>query len=118
MHLLSKPKRSLPGHWDAYEGWRRLLREYPLKIEDPAGSTGRMDRRHAKLFWISVAEYPDPLQDVLFVIAHARGFEAALAALDQAIRAQTAPHRGRHAPSSCPPEPRAPHARWLSRAAS
>jgi hypothetical protein len=38
----------------------------------------------------SIAEYPDPLQDALFVIAHARGFEAAIAALDQAIRGHLA----------------------------
>jgi hypothetical protein len=48
------------------------------------------DRHNAKVFWASIAEYPDPLQDALFVIAHARGFEAAIAALDQAIRGHLA----------------------------
>ena len=45
-----------------------------------------MDASTARDFWASVAVYPDPLQDALFVIAHARGFPAAIAALDQAIR--------------------------------
>ena len=72
--------------WDPIDVWRRLRRDHPVNIDDPASSTGRMDRRNARLFWASIAEYPDPLQDALFVIAHARGFEAAIAALDQAIR--------------------------------
>jgi hypothetical protein len=45
-----------------------------------------MDASTAREFWASVADYPDPLQDALFVIAHARGFPAAIAALDKAIR--------------------------------
>jgi hypothetical protein len=76
----------MDASWDPIDVWRRIRRDHPVKIESPAASTGRMDRRNAKLFWISIAEYPDPLQDVLFIIAHARGFEAAIAALDQAIR--------------------------------
>lgn len=72
--------------WDRYEVCRRLVRSHPLKISNPAVSTGCMEALNAKAFWISVAEYPDPLQDVLFVIAHAQGFEASLAALDRAIR--------------------------------
>jgi len=98
LHLVPQPSL----RWDPYQAWRYLLREYPLRIQDPAGSAGRMDRRHAKLFWISIAEYPDPLQDILFVIAHVRGFEAALAALDQAIRRQTAPRRTQFLSSQAP----------------
>ncbi|MDH4029238.1 MAG: hypothetical protein OEU49_00180 [Chromatiales bacterium] len=72
--------------WDRYEVCRRLVRSHPISISNPAVSTGCMDPCNAKAFWTSVAEYPDPLQDVLFVIAHAQGFEASLAALDRAIR--------------------------------
>ncbi len=89
----------MDANWDPMDVWRRLRRDHPVKIDNPASSTGRMDRRNAKLFWISIAEYPDPLQDALFVIAHARGFEAAIAALDQAIRRHFADLR-RNAPAA------------------
>ena len=72
--------------WDPYDVWRRLLKNNPVRVDDPSSTTGRMVRRNAKAFWASICELPDPLQDALFVIAHARGFEGALAALDQAIR--------------------------------
>ncbi len=81
------PEQSTAWQWDPLDVWRRLRREHPVSIDDPAGSTGRMDPRNARLFWVTIADYPAPLQDAMFVIAHARGFEAALAALDQAIRA-------------------------------
>ena len=71
--------------WDPYDVWQRLLRDHPVFVEDPAGSAGQMDAETAGDFWMTVSEYPDPLQDALYVIAHARGFQAALAALDQAI---------------------------------
>jgi hypothetical protein len=83
----------MDAHWDPMDVWRRLRRDHPVQIDNPASSTGRMDRRNAKVFWASIAEYPDPLQDAMFVIAHARGFEAAIAALDQAIRGHLADHR-------------------------
>ena len=83
-------------HWDPYDVWLRLLRNHPIRVEDPAATTGRMTRRDAKAFWASIAELPDPLQDAVFVIAHARGFEAALAALDQAIREHMAACRRRN----------------------
>jgi hypothetical protein len=73
--------------WDPIDVWQRLRRSHPVHVNNSATSTGRMNRHGAKLFWISIAEYPDPLQDVLLLIAHARGYEAAIAALDQAIRA-------------------------------
>ena len=79
--------------WDRYEVCRRLLRSHPIRLSSPAVSTGCMEPRNAKAFWTSVAEYPDPLQDVLFVIAHAHGFEASLAALDRAIREDIAARR-------------------------
>ena len=91
----------MDANWDPMDVWRRLRRDHPVKIDNPASSTGRMDRRNAKLFWASIAEYPDPLQDALFVIAHARGFEAAIAALDQAIRGHPADLR-RSAPAARP----------------
>ncbi len=118
MHPVSKPEAPTPPSWDPLDVWRRLLREYPIRIDDPAGNTGRMDRRHAKLFWVSVAEYPDPLQDVLFVIAHARGFEAAVAALDQAIRTELAKEQRQRARAHLVLEQDAPDRVWLRRAAS
>jgi hypothetical protein len=118
MHQILKPKREGPPPWDPFDVCRRLLRDYPLKIADPAGSTGRMDRRYAKLFWVSIAEYPDPLQDILFIIAHARGFEAALAALDQAIRAQSSGPVRRRAPWMLQPEPKRVDVIRIRRAAS
>ena len=71
--------------WDPHDVWCRLVRGFPVRIEDPAATTGRMVRRNAKMFWASIAEFPDPLQDILFVIAHQHGYEVALIALDRAI---------------------------------
>jgi len=71
--------------WDPYDVWQRLLRDHPVSVEDPAGSAGKMDAETASEFWMTVCEYPDPLQDALYVIAHAQGFESALTALDGAI---------------------------------
>ena len=80
-----KPSADRPVVWDPYDVWHRLLHDHPVRIEDPAGSTGCMNPATAREFWISIADYPDPLQDALFVIAHAEGFEAAVAALDRAV---------------------------------
>ena len=91
--MINQLASDVSGHWDCYEVCRRLVHSHPIRIPNPAASTGCMDSRNAKGFWISVAEYPDPLQDVLFVIAHAQGFEASLAALDRAIREQLAERR-------------------------
>lgn len=79
--------------WDPYDVWQRLLRDHPVSVEDPAGSAGMMDAETASEFWMTVSEYPDPLQDALYVIAHAKGFEAALAALDAAIGGHLAARR-------------------------
>lgn len=79
--------------WDPYDVWQRLLRDHPVSVEDPAASAGKMDAETAGDFWMTVAEYPDPLQDALYVIAHALGFEAALTALDSAIAAHLEAHR-------------------------
>ncbi|MGB5622356.1 MAG: hypothetical protein WBN65_07680 [Gammaproteobacteria bacterium] len=76
----------LNKRWDPYDVWHRLLHDNPVCVEDPGGCTGAMDAATAREFWASVCDYPDALQDALFVIAHARGFPAAIAALDQAIR--------------------------------
>lgn len=65
----------------------RLRRDNPLRVDDPAGSTGRMDPGSVRLFRSCISDYPDHLQDTLYLIAHVRGFDAAIAALDQAIRA-------------------------------
>lgn len=78
--------KTLRKRWDPYDVWQRLLRDHPVCVEDPGSCTGAMDAASAREFWASVCDYPDPLQDALFVIAHARGFPAAIAALDQAIR--------------------------------
>lgn len=71
--------------WDPYDVWQRLLRINPVCVDDPAATTGQMSSSMARDFWVTVAEFPDALQDALFVIAHAQGFEHALAVLDQAI---------------------------------
>lgn len=87
------PARSALRPWDSYDVWLRLVRNNPVCVTDPAGSTGRMDHAGARDFSASVSELPDPVQDALFVIAHARGYEAALAALDTAIREHLATSR-------------------------
>lgn len=71
--------------WDPYDVWQRILKNNPVCVADPSGTTGQMDSGTARGFWATVAEFPDPLQDVLFVIAHAEGFQSALSALDHAI---------------------------------
>ncbi len=102
------PAADRPVVWDPYDVWHRLLREHPVRVENPAGSTGCMNPATAREFWISIADYPDPLQDALFVIAHAEGFEAAVAALDRAVAA----HLAAEASPSSPPAP------WIRRRAS
>jgi hypothetical protein len=104
---------ALSNRWDPYDVWNRLLHDNPVSVEDPANSTGAMDASTARDFWASVADYPDPLQDALFVIAHARGFPAAIAALDQAIRdslraAEPRPARKDILPRHASPTPRTP----------
>ena len=56
-----------------------------MRIVHPGNSCGRMDRT-APVFLEAIAEYPDFLQDVLLLIAHAEGFAAAMEALDDAVR--------------------------------
>ncbi len=72
--------------WDAYAVWQILLRRHPVRIENPAGSCGRIDRATLAEFCEAIADYPDFLQDALLVIAHAEGFADAVAALDAAVR--------------------------------
>lgn len=66
--------------------WQILLRRHPVRIEDPAGSCGRIDRKMLAEFFEAMVGYPDYLVDALLIIAHAEGFEAAVDALDEAIR--------------------------------
>lgn len=72
--------------WDAYAVWQILLHRHPVRIEDPAGSCGRIDRATLAEFCEAIADYPDYLQDALLVIAHAAGFAEAIGALDAAVR--------------------------------
>jgi predicted RNase H-like HicB family nuclease len=99
-----------PASWDPYDVWQRLLRDHPVVVLDPAGSAGKMDAETAREFWVTVSDYPDPLQDALYVIAHAQGFETALAALDRAIGrhldARSSVDAPRPSSRSAPQEPR------------
>lgn len=73
-------------HWDPYAVWQILLHSHPVHIEDPSGSCGHIDRDTLVEFCEAIADYPDFLQDVLLLIAHADGLTAAVSALDSAIR--------------------------------
>lgn len=73
-------------NWDPYAVWSILMRRNPVSIEEPGASTGKMDTALTREFMMMIAEYPDHLQDALLIIAHAKGFPAALHELDTAIR--------------------------------
>jgi hypothetical protein len=81
---LSRPTICEP--WDAYAVWQILLHRHPVQVEDPSGSCGRIERETLAEFCEAIVEYPDYLQDAVLVIAHAEGPEAAVAALDNAVR--------------------------------
>ncbi len=66
--------------------WQILLHNHPVRIEDPAASCGRIDGDILAEFFEAMVGYPDYLVDALLIIAHAEGFEAAVDALDAAIR--------------------------------
>jgi hypothetical protein len=66
--------------------WQILLHRYPVRIDDPSASCGHIARDHLAEFIEGILEYPDYLQDTLWVIAHAQGLESAVMALDAAIR--------------------------------
>lgn len=85
---MDKPKRSPCRRWDPYAVWKILLRKHPVHDPDPAGSCGRIDRGTFAEFCEAIVEYPDYLQDALLVIAHTEGAEAAVHALDDAVREQ------------------------------
>lgn len=76
--------------WDPYEVWRTLLLENPdllvqrNKSED--GPEGLNDPELVKQFAMTIAEFPDDLQDFLFMLAQEYGVEAAHNALDDAVR--------------------------------
>lgn len=72
--------------WDAYAVWQILLHRHPLRIGDPSASCGHISRDHLAPFTEAIVEYPDYLQDTLWVIAHAKGLDSAMLALDAAIR--------------------------------
>lgn len=93
---LSRPTTCEP--WDAYAVWQILLRRHPVQVEDPSGSCGRIERETLTEFCEAIVEYPDYLQDAVLVIAHAEGPEAAVAALDGAVREYLATRRAASAP--------------------
>jgi hypothetical protein len=66
--------------------WQILLHRYPVRIEDPAGSCGRIDPHMLPDLFEVIADYPAYLQDAVLVLAHAEGIEDAMEALDQAVR--------------------------------
>lgn len=72
--------------WDPYAVWQILLHRHPVRVEHPAETCGRIDRQSLAEFCETICDYPDFLQDALLVIAHARGINAAIVALDSAIR--------------------------------
>lgn len=72
--------------WDAYVVWQLLLHRHPLLVENPADSCGRIDRALLVEFCEAISDYPDYLQDTLLLLAHARGVEASVQALDDAVR--------------------------------
>jgi hypothetical protein len=72
--------------WDPYAVWQILLHRHPVHLADPSGSCGHIDREILPEVCEAIVDYPDYLQDALLVIAHAEGFEAAMAALDAAVR--------------------------------
>lgn len=72
--------------WDPYAVWQILLHRHPVRVEDPSGSCGHIERERLAEFCDAISEYPDFLQDTLLVIAHADGLEVAVDALDAAVR--------------------------------
>ena len=72
--------------WDPYDVCKRLVRNNDICLEDSADSTSHRRAARAREFWTTVADYPESLQEALFVMAHVHGFEAAMAALDDAIQ--------------------------------
>jgi hypothetical protein len=66
--------------------WRILLHRHPVRIGDPSANCGHIARKHLAEFTEAILEYPDYLQDTLWVIAHAKGLDSAMLALDAAIR--------------------------------
>lgn len=63
-----------------------------MRVADPSGSCGHIDRGTLAEFCEAIADYPDFLQDALLVIAHAEGLAAAVQALDAAVREHLALH--------------------------
>jgi hypothetical protein len=86
--------------WDPYAVWQIMLHRHPVWVEDPAGSTGHIDGGLLTEFCEAISDYPDFLQDIMLLIAHAEGVEAAVDALDAAVREHLAEH-----PGSVPAQP-------------
>jgi len=83
---MSQPQRNRQPHWDPYTVWLWLLHKHPVRVENPAGSCGRIEAGQLREFFEAISDYPDFLQDALLVIAHADGIGAAYESLDAAIR--------------------------------
>lgn len=88
--------------WDPYAVWQVLLHRHPVRVQDPSGSCGRIERETLAEFCEAISEYPDFLQDALLVIAHAEGFTSAITALDDAVREHLA-RRQRRLPVALAP---------------
>lgn len=93
--------------WDPYAVWRILLYRHPARVEDPSGSCGHIERETLAEFCEAISDYPDFLQDTLLVIAHADGLEAAVDALDGAVREHLASRRTAARDSGATREPSA-----------
>lgn len=91
---MAQTSRAGRQQWDSYAVWQILLHGHPVRVEDPSGSCGHIDRATLVEFCEAIADYPDFLQDALLVIAHAEGLTAAVNALDSAIREHLAARNG------------------------
>lgn len=72
--------------WDPYEVWRTLILDHPQLLLKTPNESGLKDRQRAMQFAMTIAEYPNDLQDFLFILAQEHGIDAAHAALDEAVR--------------------------------
>ncbi len=72
--------------WDPYEVWKALVLNDPLLLLRPNDAEARLDGDGVQEFAVSIADFPDDLQDALFVLAQTRGVDEACSSLDKAIR--------------------------------
>ncbi len=72
--------------WDPYEVWKALVLKDPLLLLRPNDSAAHLSGDGVQEFAMSIADFPDDLQDALFVLAQTRGVDEACTSLDSAIR--------------------------------